>query len=170
MSTDIAIVLGAIAIAAFAYPLIMRAIARAVQPSRLEMAALGDELLGSPYVSDDDKNTIEAMLGDAFNWRNMVLLALLLPLRAPAFILNRSKAERHWPKISDDATRAKFERFMGLGIRSDSAANPIFALICGVEVALLTVLMVPLGKVSWQLPLFVNTTRESERLLAKRFC
>jgi hypothetical protein len=151
------------AVVAFAYPIAMRFIARAVQPSRLEMAALGDELLTSPHISEIDKGFIEMQLDEAFDWRDMLMIMIVIPIMAPKFILDRP--DRYWPNIQDEAVRKKFERFFTLSYRSASAANPICAVVCSIEFALLGLILVPLGRLAWQLPFIVDAARRSDRML-----
>ena len=161
-------VLLGVGVAVFAYPLSLRALASWVHPYRIELAQLGDELLGSPFVSDEDKDNIERVLDDAFNWRVLMLMAVFAVVYVPSFIWNKSN--RSWPKIKDEGTRAKFDRFMSLTVRSLAAANPIAALICALELAVLTLLLAPLGKLSWQMPLLLKAQRKSESVLGHGPC
>src|SRR5690349_10988469 len=72
--------IGAIVLALLSYPLLMRWLAEVAQPTRLRMADLGKELLASPYLDEKQKELVDNWLDDAYDWRFMILFALLMPI------------------------------------------------------------------------------------------
>jgi hypothetical protein len=144
LSLTATIVLVGFVIAAILYPIGMRALARSAQAERLQLAALGDELLSSPTLSEEGKDIIENMLDDAYNWRVMLLLTVRIPLSSWRIALRHHKNGHLTPAHAE--TRRKVDCFLMMFIRSVAVANPLAAVICAIEMAVLALLLFPMGR------------------------
>ena len=136
-----------IGLAVSACPVVMRVLAKRVQPARLSMADLGKELLSSSHLKEDQKIIISMMLDDASDWRVMCHASVGLPWIIVKMVLGRDMSKPRLSRISDSETRDKVDDFVDLHIKSTAAANPLFAVVFGVELALLVLMLAPFGMV-----------------------
>lgn len=126
------------------YPVAMRLIAKAVHNDRMAMVDTANAALSSPYLSDRAKLRIRRLIDVAMDSRLMPGLLIVLP----SVIVGRAVGHRD-PQAGermDQAEQEVFDRFMRLFLRSSAAANPIFALLVLIEIAVLGLVLIPLGK------------------------
>jgi len=57
-------------------PLLQIALSRFMQPLRIEFANLGFDLLQDPTINDRQRNLINKLLDDAYNWKAAIFLAI----------------------------------------------------------------------------------------------
>lgn len=146
------------------YPVVMRILVDRVQPTRLRMADLGKQLLASTHLPDRLKDVVDGMLDEAFDWRFMLFASFLFPY----FVIGRMFrliAPPKIPKINDLETRKQFHEFLNCHTRATAAANPLFAIILGIEVALLVVVLVPLGMMWHASDMLFEATIKTDRHL-----
>lgn len=120
----------------------MRLIAHKAQPRRIQMAALGRELLNLPTLSTDWKNFIRSMMRDAYSPWFMLFVAFALPLLP---LLGR---KYRLPDIEDVNTQIMLDKFIDCHGVATSAANPFCAVIVGLEIGVMTAVLYPFG--GWQ--------------------
>jgi len=144
---EIAIMAGPITLL-LAYPIFMRWLANKVHPSRLRMAALGKRLLASPKLSERQKVAIDRMLDDAFDWRFMLLMSVMIPARAMFARSRDGGCDGCIFNVGDDGVAALVREFTDCHIRATAAANPLFAAVVAVEMAVIAAVLWPLGKIS----------------------
>lgn len=130
-------------IALLAYPLTMRLLAHLVQPTRLRMADLGNELLASPHVNELGKDIILSMLKDAYSWQAMAEFVVYMPV----YVVKRARGKK--PKlgmeIRDASTRKKFDDFVSNHMTSAAAANPLCCVIMVLEMAIVFGILTSVG-------------------------
>jgi hypothetical protein len=142
-SQEIAILIGVAALVG--YPIVMRVLAERLQPSRLRMLDVGKLLLAHASVPAEHKHIIDSMLRDAYNPTVMILVAITMPYYVILRVVGKIKAP---PRISDVEARQMDDDFCRLFIVSIAAANPIFSVIVGLEIGILSLILFPLGKLS----------------------
>lgn len=138
MSSDTLIY--ALLTAAIAYPLIMRWLAQATHPSRLEMADIGRELLVDPNLNQECRTYVSAMLSDAFSPKIMAVLVFVYPVYATLRLLNLADVPLH---IENAETAKNFESISRLHTISIAAANPIFSFLLLLQVMFFAALFAP---------------------------
>lgn len=103
-----------------------------VQPVRLRMADRGCELLASEHLPERMKLMVQVLMKDAFDPYFMLYAARKIPVT----LLRGKWRNSDWiERIEDRATRESFVEFLGCHFQSAAAANPLCALIVGVEMA-----------------------------------
>lgn len=132
----IIIILGLAAI--LAYPLIMRWIAVWVQPKRLQMAALGKNLIMNGGMNQRQKYIMGSMLCDAYDYRMAILLVLVMPIFTFKIIFGTIDPAKNLFPSTDD-----IRKFNSLHILSVAAANPVFFAFFVVELMALVPILVP---------------------------
>lgn len=85
------------------------------------------------------------MLDSAYDWRVMMSASIGLPIYVFGRIFGLIKSETDLPPIQDDKTRKSFEYFVSLHMRAATVANPFFAAVLAVEMAILVLILIPLG-------------------------
>lgn len=138
---EVAITVGAAAL--IGYPIVMRWLAEKAQPSRLRMLEVGKELLLHPAVPAEHKRMIDSMLDDAYNPSLMILIAVIMPCYAFLKLMRKAKT---LPKIEDLSARRLCEEFSSRFIVAIAAANPAFALIAALEIAVVAIILFPFGQ------------------------
>jgi len=94
------------------------------------------------------KVAIDRMLDDAFDWRFMLLMSVMIPARA---LFSRSRdggCDGCIFNVSDDGVAALVREFTDCHIRATAAANPLFAVVVAAEMAVIAAVLWPLGKIS----------------------
>lgn len=132
LPTEAEIIVTGVVVAAVIYPVVMRVLAQALQPMRLNMADMGNDLLGSPKLTEPQKKQITSMLDDAFEWRFMLVAVLFFPALVVRKALGRLP-QTPLDRVSDKETEKLLDRFMIRLIVSLAAANPICFVILGFE-------------------------------------
>jgi|SRR5579863_895343 len=127
------------------YPIFMRFLAERMQPSRLKMADVGKLLLEHPDLSQDHKKLIRSMLDDAYSPVFMIMLTIVTPVFGPLAALGIGPS---MPTINNLEARELFDNFTDRYNASISAANPLFSIIAAIEMALLTIVLFPIGQLS----------------------
>lgn len=165
MSTTLIIVLAVSAIAALVHPVLMRTFARSIQPRRLALAAVGDELLTSPHLSDREKDVIDRMLDDAYSCMPMLKMTVVMPWVFARCMFDgpfRETVRRSGPRPADKDTMDRVKRFKALFMQSISAANPFATLVCMLEIGLIAFLLFPLGRLAMTLGIIQTALTKSE--------
>jgi len=136
-------VLAAVIATGLVYPVLMRALAAWVRPSRMELADLGRRLLARGDLPTAVEDGIRSDLHAATSARRMALYALVLPVMAIVvpIVLRASTAGGELREIARVAERGDtgpdFRRFVQLALLSQAVANPLFTVIVALEVALI---------------------------------
>lgn len=157
------IVLAVTAGSLVAYPFVMRGLAEAVQPKRLQLAQVGHELTHHPKVPDKTKQAVDELLDDAFDWKLMVIAAVVLPVTLVRTLVNRHSVNP-LPTESNDAAD-KFGRFSALFTLSAAVANPLFSVVVALELILAGFVIAPLmGAKTMSDALFMAMQRGDHRL------
>ena len=117
------------------YLVLVRRLADLVQPYRLRLAELGEEMLGSGDLTPGRERQIRFYLDNAFNGWIMTVAALAVPFVA-IFGLTASLAGRRPPRVieQDDRTSLLFAL-------SVFAANPLFGTIVAIEIFIFGILL-----------------------------
>lgn len=103
------------------------------QPIRLRMADRGCELLASPHLPARMKVIVQVLMKDAFDPYFMWYAARKIPL---TLLRGRWRNSDWIERIEDRPTREQFVEFLGCHFQSAAAANPICAVIVGIELAI----------------------------------
>lgn len=140
--TSLPIILTVIAL--LAWPLVMRLLAAAVAHDRERLAVLAHELLADPHLDEHEKNVVEAMADDAMDWRALFVATWALPAYIVGRRLNLVKAI-DLPEFTNPETAKKFSEFADCHMRSIAAAGPLFAIVLGLEFAIMALILVPFG-------------------------
>lgn len=116
---------------AVAYPVIMRALAEAVHPYRLEMADLGRELVEQTGQDEKVVAYVRGCMRDALNWRELPVIGTAVFAAAINAAIGRGRFQSLVPKTAED--QGKLLRFTKLYVISITAANPIFGILFFIE-------------------------------------
>jgi hypothetical protein len=133
-------ILISIAIVAVVYPVAMRLLLETAQPMRLKLAALGNELLDEPALSEKQRNLIMGMMDDAWDWRFMLFSLIAAPRFAWRLLVKRS-LPNPFHQFSDPVVRSKVEKIAGYFALSTGAANPLAFAVFVFEFLLLAILL-----------------------------
>jgi hypothetical protein len=133
-----------------------------VQPTRLQMADLGAELLGSDHVSRRLKVVVAAMLDDAYDPYFMLFAVMKIP---HALIRGKWRKSDWIDRIEDRHTRERFQDFVNFHFQSTAAANPLCAVAVALELAVGVLLYLCVGIIV-NLPdaIFAATVRAEKQL------
>ena len=86
---------------------------------------------------------IDSMLDDAYNPSLMILIAVIMPCYAFLKLMRKAKT---LPKIEDLSARRLCEELSRRFIVAIAAANPAFALIAALEIAVVAIILFPFGQ------------------------
>lgn len=122
--------------APFVYLIYRYALLKIMQPYRMRLADLGVKLLNSPSLGEDEKNLVDSMLDDAFNWR----AAPALILSVPGYMFMRATTADYEvsPAVKSLRDNESSDEFVDVYVKCIFGSNPIMSLV------LLIVLLVPL--------------------------
>jgi len=160
---ETAVIVGVIAL--ITYPLIMMALARWVHPTRLRMADLSKILIDSPHLQPNHKKMVALMATDAFSAMDMVVCSVAMPL-VIAGILRGAKSP--FEPVKDEKTLEMLTEFTGCHMRSATAANPLFAIIVGLEFAVVSFVLVPIGYLETLVDIQIRAVSRIEDIMHKR--
>ena len=127
------------------YPLVNVILLRSAQPWRLRLADLARELLARDDISSSSKHVISAMLRDAYSTSFMFWMMLSLPIFGVQFFFRSRKSEM---MLASKEAKVLIFEFIDCHTLATSAANPICSIVVALEMALLTAVLVPIGKLS----------------------
>ncbi|WP_298376612.1 hypothetical protein [Azospirillum sp.] len=124
------------------YAIVRERIAAYTQPSRLEMARIGEELIGSERLPEDDKGFVRFLLDNATKPWPMVVATFALPALAIIYLFGWKVSEA-FKEVRDEALTKKTEKFMKLVTGSLIAANPAFAflILCWIIIIALAIVI-----------------------------
>jgi hypothetical protein len=128
-----------------AYPLVMRVLAKTAEPLRERLLYTADEALAAPSVSAPAKERIRHVLDDALSARLMIGLFVALPIVVLGKSVRSREREIHEQMNRDGQKHV--EAVIMRAVLSGAAANPIFALLVAAEIAILMLVLYPLGKI-----------------------
>lgn len=131
MSSEAILVLVVVG-AAFSYLALERWLLLATEPAREEMVRLAAEMLSSDKYSEAQKDTISDMLDEAMDRWFLVYMVVRLPWA----VWRMSGGKMRRPS-ADFVIDDKFAQFITLHFSCVSAANPLFAILWRIEIALL---------------------------------
>jgi len=120
--------LAAIALISLAPALVLRGVRR----NRMQLAELGRRLLASPHLTEREKQIVDALLEDAFDWRIMLDVARRLPQTVPD-----GAQTRHDPDFEAFLAKPDVAEFLRCFTRSAEAANPAASLFVWIVFAVL---------------------------------
>lgn len=167
LSREEMIVLGLLVVAFIAYPIIVSVLSKLVQPTRLKMADLANEILSSDKLDNDQREMIQGRVNDAYSSRFMFAMVILMPPFVLGRIFNFIRAPKTPYDVDDLDLRGKILELEGLHTRATAAANPICAVILAIEVAILVAALVPLGMIRRAITLLMEGAQYTE---SKPFC
>ena len=117
-----------------------------LHPMRMELVALGDKLLDSDRLSDDDVDHINFKLDNAYSSFLAWVFAATIPIASIAVMYDRFKGR---PDPTDDfpeEIRADYRKFFRLSFVSTVGNSPAASLICFVELVIIELLLFPAGR------------------------
>ena len=132
--TRVEFLLGIPVILTVLYPVVMRVLAEAIQPTRLAMADMERALLSSETLSLGHKKAVRVSMDSAMDAWTLPGFAIAIPRIAFGRHLRREMLDVGLPADSDGRL---FIRFMGLTLASACVANPFFAFIVACEALVL---------------------------------
>lgn len=145
---------------AFCYPIAMRLISHAMRRTRAQFLQLGDDLLGSRDLPEWHKRLITQTIEDAYDVWFMPCACLMFPVFSVLWMTHIRRPSI--PDIADKTTRIKFDDYMTCHMQLCAAANPIFAVLFGVECAVLSFFLSPLGMEKQRVGVVQATVAEME--------
>lgn len=125
---------------AVVYPLLMRVILDRVQPLRLKLAELGNQLLESSTLPEAHKRVVVGMLDDAFEWRFMFSALYSFPVFAWTRLRGRRLSDP-FAQIRNTDDKDKMLEMTGRFAASVVAANPLVAFVVALEFAVIALLL-----------------------------
>lgn len=136
----------AVVLAFAAYPLLRARLLRFVEPWRLEMAELGEQLRHDAYLSERQKLSITESMDRAYSPWPIVAIVLTAP--ALPFVILWCIFTNRVPKklTKHPETERDYERFMDRWFVSSMAANPAFGLIFLVEIVFIVLVIAIVGQ------------------------
>jgi len=120
----------------------MRMLANYMQASRLRMADIGLALLEHSSVADEHKRMIRKLMDEAYNPVFMVSVSAIMPVYTIKKIMGRANRITQ----PSDEVKSMYNEFCTRFVTSVAAANPVFAMIAAAEMAILTMILFPLGQ------------------------
>lgn len=127
-------------VALVAYPLTMRALARRVQPERVEMAEIARNLLLEDGISLFHKRVIHSMIADAFDAKVAILMVFAFPVFALLRMLDHPSTRI---ATVEARFRERFDRLSQLHVISIVVANPAFSIILLIEIMIYGIVAAP---------------------------
>lgn len=113
-----------------AYPAVMRLLAEWVHPARLRLIDLERHLLASGSLTERQERVIHFYVDSALDPWVMARFAARFPKVVLLRLVGRKVPSAAWPEGHEGRL---VDQFMWLSILSASAANPLFAVVVGVE-------------------------------------
>jgi hypothetical protein len=132
-------------IVVMAYPITMRLAARLVRRKRERLVTLGWALARDERLPDELRSTLVWMVETACSSRIMMLAALAFPWFLVDVLQGRAQPI---PTILEPDLRDLMDEFIGCHIASATAANPLFAFLMSLELAILVFFLIPFGRLS----------------------
>ena len=127
------------------YPIGAHLLMRWVQPRRLRLGRLGSTILARDDVSPELKKLVISMLGDAYSPSFMAKMVFELPLVGLRSLFRRGRRSSS-PFGESHDVRKVFYEFSDCHMLATSVANPGCAIIVALEMALLTMVLFPFGR------------------------
>lgn len=130
------------------YSLFQRGINKFIQPLRLRMVKIGDELLDDSSVPDSIKRSVEFNLDMAYSPWKLLLDIIFLPLATIIILSNRDVRVA----MCDDFdsmpadVRIKYDLFRSMSSKSMYCANPLFTPLYLLELAVLVIGIMVFGR------------------------
>lgn len=151
------------------YPIVMVRLVRFMQPMRLEMADLGEQLAQDEFLTADQKKGIVEMLDRAFSAWPMIVMVVMMPFIAVAAIIEACR-DRRPPKMltKHPETEADYDRFMTRFFLSTMAANPLFAVIFVFELAVTVIIAALVGQHVFAMKSFLQRVLRADMVLMDR--
>lgn len=114
---------------------------RVMQPVRLRFADEGLELLASDELPEDEKRLVKLFLDDAFEWRLMpAMFVLLLPFIFVKRLRVKAGQDEEMPaRLRRFLRRPETQKFSELHLYCLAGSNPVFTLLLMIEVLLILV-------------------------------
>lgn len=129
---------GAIGVCLYAF--LIRRLSDFVHPTRLALAAVGEQTLAME-LNKDERSAVTFMLDNAFSPLSAILICALPFILVPLSLFSKKQ-----PDDASPAFKANRAKISGLFLISAFGANPIFAFIAVNEVLLVGVLLLLLGR------------------------
>jgi hypothetical protein len=120
------------AVMAFAYPVIKRLLLEYARPRRMAMIATAEELLSSDKITEEERDIINDMLTEAFDWRPMFWAMIMYPVVFVQVVMNIGGIR---DKNNGILNSQRCGEFCDLHHVVTAAANPVAALVFHIEVA-----------------------------------
>lgn len=142
-----------------------------IQPLRLRMVELGEELIADKRLPEHYRLGIEMELNFAYSGWNLVLSIIFLPITAiamlfkPKFRREACNEYEHMPK----ELRREFELFLSMSNKSMYAANPLLTPLYLVELVCVGALVIAFGRSERAVRVIMAEAWENEDRMISRF-
>ncbi|PSJ55744.1 hypothetical protein [Pseudaminobacter soli (ex Li et al. 2025)] len=112
-------------VAVFCYPVVSAIILKLTQRTRDEFADLVRSVLADPTVAEDQKVFVSSLVDDVFDWRFMLIAAVVFPFVVLTDRVRKDMTEEDRRFFAREDAR----RLIGLHMKAVMAASPIFTLL-----------------------------------------
>lgn len=132
-----------IGLVAGAYLFLKYRIAKELQPWRLELAAMGEQLLQAPELDPKDADLVQTQLRMAYSGLGPWVFVIVMPFAAIGFVAMRLLGRRSKPTSTPHALRRELSIVGNRALLSMLANSPIAAILYLMETVLIVILMIP---------------------------
>lgn len=128
------VIIIACALFLFALPIVEGYLIKRTSVDRDRMIDLASQMMGSPKYTEEQKDFISELLDTALDRRFMVKVVIYLPV----YVYKKLCGKVATPPLFVDEN---FNEFVRLHSKSVNAANPMFAIIFRIEIAVIAILL-----------------------------
>ena len=132
MTSNEALIAGAVIAALFSVSLIGGLIDRFAHPWRMEMAKTGKALLSDPALSARHKRVVDKMLDDAYRSSALIEFLIFFPVYVVVKLLKDGGKLARMPETRSEETNLNLRKFMHAYVIAICCANPIAAIVFGI--------------------------------------